>query len=99
MKVLTGQAAAAATKHIVGGVTMFQFGDATTPGVIRFQVTDSKEKTHQGRMQYRFDDQSSSGFALLFTTAMVNGYRVEAVYSSKQDSEIICTSIRLVSPA
>lgn len=99
MKVLTEQAAAATTKHIIGGVTMFQFGDATTPGIVKFQVTDSKKKTHQGRMQYRFDDQSSSGFALLFTTAMLHGYRVEAVYSSKQDKEIICTSIRLISPA
>jgi hypothetical protein len=97
MKVLTGQAAA--TKQIIGGVTMFQFGDAASPGLVRFQVTDSKKKTHKGRMQYRFDDQSSSGFALLFTTAMVNGYQVEAVYSSTQDDEVVCTSIRLVSPA
>ncbi|VVE58457.1 hypothetical protein PHO31112_05321 [Pandoraea horticolens] len=95
----TSSKAAAATKKLAGAVTMFQFGDAGTAGALKFQIADKKNKIHKGRMQYDFNDPSSSGFSLLFTTAMVNGYAVEAVYSDKQDKEIVCTSVRLVFPA
>jgi hypothetical protein len=88
-----------ATEKVSGAVIMFQFGDAGTTGAIKFKIADEKNKIHQGRMQYDFNDPSSSGFSLLFTTAMVNRYSVEVVYSSTQDQEIVCTSVRLVYPA
>lgn len=91
--------AATATKKLAGVVTMFQFGDAGTAGALTFQIADNKNKMHKGRMQYDFNDPSAAGFSLLFTTAMVNGYPVEALYSTMQDKEIVCTSVRLVFPA
>lgn len=91
--------AATATKKLSGAVTMFQFGDTGTAGALTFQIANNKNKIHKGRMQYDFNDPAAAGFSLLFTTAMVNGYPVEAVYSTKQGEEIVCTSVRLVFPA
>jgi hypothetical protein len=68
-----------------GLVTQFYFGSADdNSGPVGFTITDIKNREYIGVMEGKTASLSSASYAIIFTTAMMNGYEVE-VTSANND--------------
>jgi hypothetical protein len=84
---------------ISGHVSRFDIGSSDYPDDIVFVITDAQQVDHQGCMFYGTNNPASANYAMIFTTAMMNGYPVTVFNSGeKRDGIDIYRGITLSWP-
>jgi hypothetical protein len=70
------------TNNVTGFVTKFDVGNLSDKNAITFEITDVFGFPRTGTMHFDATNQRSGSYAIIFSTAMANRYKVRALFST-----------------